>query len=172
MKVRFMLVGLLVLVAALVPGCGIAQSLMGNQGGTVSNLWSDVPALPNASKADISIPPLVNIIITGFIQAANADSSNDTKLDKFDFIAYQTSDTPQQVGDFYTQEKMTAAGWNAEDTPGCQVGEGQGAAGGFCAFGKKSGDSGTVLLILPVREENSNKTQVFFIRFEGTKKAN
>src|SRR4030095_10324855 len=120
-------VGLLVLVGVIVSGCGLAQSLMGNKGGTVSSVWSDVPEPPNATKADISIPPLVNIIITGFMQAANADNSNDTRLDKFDFIVFETADSPQQVADFYTKEKMTAAGWNSEDTPGCQVGEGQGA---------------------------------------------
>jgi hypothetical protein len=165
-----MLVGLLVIVAVLASGCGIAQSLMGNQGGTVSNLWSDVPPLSNATKANLSIPPLVNLVITGFIQAANADSSSNTRLDKFDFIAFQTADTPQQVGDFYTKEKMAAAGWTSEDQPGCQVGEGQGVAGGFCVFGKKSGATDTILLILPVREDNANQTQVFFIRFEGTQK--
>lgn len=171
MKVRIALVGLLVGVAVLVSGCGIVQSLMGgSQGGTVSTLWSDVPPLPNASKADISIPPLVNVLIGTFIQAANSDSSNDTKLDKFDFIAFQTTDTPQQVGDFYTTEKMSAAGWDAGDMPGCQIGEGQGAAGGICAFGKKNGDSNTVLLILPVKDDSASQTQVFFIRFEGTKK--
>lgn len=173
MKIRFALVGLLVLAGVIVSGCSLAQSLMGNQGGTVANLWSDVPPLPNATKADISIPPLANLIITGFIQAANAQNSDsDTKLDKFDFIAFQSAETPQQVAEFYTQEKMTAAGWNSEDTPGCQVGAGSGAAGGFCAFGKKNGSTDTVLLILPVREDNATQTQVFFIRFEGTKKTN
>ncbi|MCC7162096.1 MAG: hypothetical protein IT331_06360 [Anaerolineae bacterium] len=171
MKVRYLLVGMFVLVAVLVSGCGLVESLTGSKGGTVSSLWSDVPPLANASKADIPIPPLVNIIITGFIQAANADNSSDMKLDKFDFIVYQTADTPEQVGNFYTKEKMAAAGWNAEDQPGCQVGAGQGVAGGFCAFGKKSGNTDTVLLILPVREDQATQTQVFFIRFEGTKKS-
>ncbi|TAH51285.1 MAG: hypothetical protein EYC68_11295 [Chloroflexota bacterium] len=171
MKIRIAVVTLLVLVAAVSSGCGLAQNLMGSKGGTVSTLWSDVPPLPNATQANINIPPLANILVQGFIQAANADSNSDTKLDKFDFIGFQTSDTPQQVADFYTLEKMKAAGWNSEDMPGCQAGAGQGGAAGFCAFGRKDGSNNqTVLLILPVQDDASKQTQVFFIRFEGSKK--
>ena len=172
MKTKILLCSLLMCLAVVAAGCGLAQTLTGTKGGTVSNLWSDVPPLPNATKADISIPPLANLVIQGFVQAANADNSNDTKLEKFDFIAFQSNDTPQQVAEFYTVEKMKTAGWNTDDTPGCQVSAGDAnVAGGFCAFGKKdSSGKSTVLLIMPVRDENSKQTQVFFIRFEGVKK--
>jgi len=171
MKIKFAVFSMLAVVAFVVSGCGLAQTFLGSKGGTVSNLWSDVPPLPNATKADIQIPPFANLLITGFITAANQDTSNDTKLDKFDFIGYQTADTPQQVSDFYTVEKMTAAGWNQADAPGCQVGSSEGANGGFCVFGKK-GDAGkaTVLMILPIQEDSSKQTQVFFIRFDATEK--
>lgn len=170
MKIKIVAISLLLVAAFGVTGCGMIDTFTGTKGGTVSNLWTDVPPLPNATKADISIPPLVNLMIQGFVQAANADNSNDTRLDKFDFIGYQTADTPQQVSEFYTAEKMKAAGWTAEDTGGCQVSAGEGVAGGFCAFGKTEGNSSTVLLILPVQDSNTKQTQVFFIRFQGTKK--
>lgn len=171
MKIKIVLVGLLALAAFVLSGCGLVQGIMGSQGGTVSNLWSDVPPLPNATKANFSIPPLVQLVIQGFIQAANADSTNDTKLDKFDFIAYESTQTPQQVAEFYTPDKMKSAGWDAEDTPGCTSTTGDAGAGGFCAFGKNMSDNaGTVLLIIPVKDDSTNKTQVFFIRFEASKK--
>ncbi len=173
MKTKFGLASLLLVVAFVISGCSLAQSVMGTKGGTVSELWSDVPAPPNATKANIDIPPLVNLMIQGFIQAANAQNSNsDTKLESFNFIAYQTNDTPQQVADFYTADKMKTAGWNSEDTGGCQVGSGSsGVAGGFCAYGKQdSSGKQTVLMILPVQDESTKQTQIFFIRFEGTKK--
>ncbi len=172
MKVRIAVVSLLALVAFATVGCGMVQGITGgNKGGTVANLWADVPPLPNATKANIDIPPFANLLVQGFIQAANADENTDTKLDKFDFIAFQTADTPQQVSEFYSQEKMTAAGWNETDNPGCQTGSGEGVAGGFCAFGKK-GDAGkgTVLIILPVQDDSTKQTQVFYLRFEATKK--
>ncbi len=171
MKTKIALSVLLVCVAFLAAGCGLAQTLTGTQGGTVSNLWSDVPPLPNATKANISIPPLANLMIQGFVQAANSDSSSDTKLEKFDFIAFQTNQTPQQVGEFYTVENMQAAGWSSTDTTGCQMGGDAGVAGGFCAFAKKdAGGKDIILLILPVQDDSTKQTQVFFIRFEGTQK--
>jgi len=172
MKVRIVLISLLALVAFVVSGCGLVQGIMGTKGGTVSNLWSDVPPLPNATKADISIPPIASLVIQGFIQAANADSSNDTKLEKFDFIGYQTADTPDQVSSFYTVEKMQAAGWNLPDMPGCTNSTGSGGvSGGFCAFGKKGANNlQTILLVMPVQDDSTKKTQVFFVRFEATNK--
>lgn len=170
MKIKLALLTLCLLIAALASGCGIAQTFMGGgQSGTVSSLWSDVPAMPGAAKANINLPPLANIAIQGFIQAANSDNSSGTKLDKFDFIGYETTDTPEQVSEFYTAEKMQAAGWNSTDTTGCQTGTSQGMTGGFCVFGK-DGDAGksTILIILPVRDDSTNKTNIFYVRFEGT----
>lgn len=174
MKLRAMLLVALLAAAFAVSGCDMAKNIMGQNSGTVSDLWSDVPPLPDATKANINIPLPMQILIQGFIQAANADSSNDTKLDKFDFIAYQTNQTPAQVAEFYTADKMKAAGWNSDDTPGCTSGtdsSGNAGAAGFCVFGKKGeGDKATVLMIVPYQEDASKQTQIFFIRFEATQK--
>lgn len=174
MKTKTVLLAALVLVAVLASACGVVQTLTGRNAGTVSSLWSDVPPLPNSTKANINIPLPVQFIVQGFIQAANADSSSTTKLDKFDFVVYQTADSPQQVANFYTTDKMTAAGWNSQNSPGCSAGAtGSGTAGvGFCAFGKK-GDAGkeTIVLILPAQDSQTQQTQVFYVRFEGTTKA-
>jgi hypothetical protein len=175
MKLRMTLLGLLALVAFVASGCSLVQGVTGRNAGTVAALWSDVPQAPGATKANIDIPLPVQFIVQAFMQAANSDSSNDTKLDKFDFVVYTTADTPQKVGEFYTKDKMTAAGWDATDTPGCAAGTDTSGttsgAGGFCAFGKK-GDAGkqTVLLIIPVQEDSTKQTQIFYVRFEGTKK--
>lgn len=171
MKIKFALFSLLLMFAVAASGCDMAKNFTGQSAGTVANLWSDVPPLDGATKLNLDIPFPVQLIIQGFIQAANNDNNSDIKLDKFDFIAYQSAMTPQQVSDFYTTEKMTAAGWNSTDTAGCTAGAGDTGAAGFCVFGKK-GDGGkqTILMILPIRDEQTNQTQVFFIRFEGTTK--
>jgi len=174
MQVKLLALCFLLAVASLASGCGLAKNLTGQNAGTVSELWSDVPALDGATKANIDIPLPLQLIIQGFIQAANADKSNTTKLDKFDFIAFQTDMTPQQVGEFYTLDKMKAAGWNAEDMPGCATGadtSGAASAAGFCVFGK-TGDGGksTALMIIPFKDDNQKQTQVFFVRFEATEK--
>ncbi|GIL15835.1 MAG: hypothetical protein BroJett039_10080 [Chloroflexota bacterium] len=174
MKFKVMLLTALVLAALVVSGCGMAKNLMGQNSGTVSDLWADVPPPPDATKANLDIPLPMQLVIQGFIQAANADSNSDTKLDKFDFIAFQSNQTAAQVAEFYTVEKMKAAGWNADDAMGCAGGtdssSGVGAAS-FCAFAKQ-GDGGknTVLMIIPYQEETGKPTQIFFIRFEATTK--
>lgn len=173
MKLKIALVGLLVLAAMLVSGCGIAQNVLGGGGSSVGSLWSDVPPLPNSSKANVTLPLPVQLGIQAFMQAANADASNDTKLDKFDFVGYTTSDTPEQVANFYTADKMKPLGWNQTDTAGCTAGTGNASgAAGFCVFGKQdaSGKQATVLMIVPVQDDTTKQTQVFFVRFEATKK--
>ncbi|HZQ05711.1 MAG TPA: hypothetical protein VFD70_03975 [Anaerolineae bacterium] len=172
MKIKTALVICLALVTILASGCGLASGLMGGNSGTVSNLWSDVPPLAGATKANINIPLPVQILIQGFMQAANSDSSSDVKLDKFDFIVYTTSQTPSDVASFYTADKMKAAGWNEEGTGGCSAGGDSGSGGaGFCAFAKKgSNRQETVLLIMPVQDDQSKQTQVFYVRFEATQK--
>lgn len=174
MKLKAMLLAGLLLAVFAVSGCDMAKNVMGQNSGTVSELWSDVPAPPNASKANINIPLPMQLLIQGFIQAANADNSNDTKLDKFDFIGYQTSQTPAQVAEFYTADKMKAAGWDSEDTPGCTSGmdsSGNAGAAGFCVFGKKdNAGKATVLMIIPYQEDTTKATQIFFVRFEATSK--
>lgn len=172
MKGKYVLLVGLVLLGALAAGCDLAKNITGQNAGTVANLWADVPALDGATKLNLDIPLPVQLIVQGFIQAANNDSSNDVKLDKFDFIAYQTAQSPQQVAEFYTTERMQAAGWNSEDAVGCTAGtDNTSGATGFCVFGKK-GDGGkqTILLILPVQDNQTKQTQVFYIRFEGTTK--
>lgn len=172
MKGKHVLVIGLVLLGAFAAGCDLARNFTGQNAGTVANLWADVPALDGATKVNLDIPLPMQLIIQGFIQAANNDSSSDVKLDKFDFIAYQTAQTPEQVEDFYSAERMKAAGWNSEDAVGC-AGSTENSSGvpGLCVFGKK-GDGGkqTILLILPVPDDQTKQTQVFYIRFEGTRK--
>jgi hypothetical protein len=171
MRIKIAIVSLLAVVALLATGCGLAQGLMGGNSSTVSSLWADVPPLPAATKANIDIPLPVNFIIQTFMTAANADDSSDVKLEKFDFIAYNTADSPQQVSEFYSSERMRGAGWNAEDTPGCtSTGDAAGSAG-FCVFGKTAaGGAHTVLMIVPVRDDTTNQTQVFYIRFDATQR--
>ena len=173
MKTRIGLTSFLVVILVLVSGCSMVQNFTGQNAGTVDTLWADVPALVGATKVNLDIPLPMQLVIQGFIQAANADNSNDTKLDKFDFIAYQAGMTPQQVSDFYTTEKMKAAGWNSSDSAGCSAGTDASSTGGagFCVFAKK-GDAGkaTVLMIIPYQEDQSKPTQIFYVRFEATQK--
>jgi hypothetical protein len=169
MKLKVTLIVLLALVAAVSAGCGL---IGGGSSGTVSSLWSDVPQMPNSTKANINMPPLVSILIQGFMAAANSDKTNDAKLDKFDFVIYQTADSPEQVTNFYTVDKMKSAGWTGEESTGCAGGAESGTGAGFCVFVKQdSGNNkGTVLMVIPVKDDQTKQTQIIYVRFEASKK--
>lgn len=172
MKLKIALLSSLVVLAFIAAGCGLVGTVTGKNAGTVADLWSDVPPFTGATKSNIDIPLPVNLMIQGFMQAANSDTSSDTKLNKFDFIAYDTSSAPADVSNFYTADKMKQAGWDQQDTGGCTGSTGSsGTQVGFCAFGKKgTGGAMTVLLIVPVQDDQTKKTQIFYVRFEGTSK--
>ena len=155
-----MLLLLIVLTAALA-GCG-----GGGSNSNVNNLWSDVPGLPQAEKANIKLPLPLRLIMQAAVKASASDS--DVDVDKFDVVGYTTDMAPGEVTGYYTQERMSAAGWNLTDQPGCMAGvDATGAGGGMCLYGKDDGKQQSLLVILPASDEDSGKTQVFYIRFDG-----
>ena len=135
MRTKPILILLLAAVLLVTAGCG------GGKGGTVSNMWSDVPTLPDSKKADFKLPLPIRLIMQTAIKASASNS--DVNLDKFDFVGYSTSKSPQEVTEFYTQERMSEAGWNKTDQPGCMSGsDGQGlGGGGFASLARMTATS-------------------------------
>lgn len=159
MRSKLILLALLVVIVAVVAGCG-------GKGGTVSSMWSDVPTLPDSKKADINLPLPMRLAIQALMRASANDS--DVDLDKFDFIGYTTSQSPQEITEFYSQERMAEEGWNLSDQPGCTAASGaEGFGGGMCFFGKDSGNQQSMLIIAIGQEEGKDKTQVYYVRFDG-----
>lgn len=158
-------------------GCGIIDQVVNNtvggaiggaKGNTVSNLWSDVPPIQGAQKLALDLPLTVQVIIQGLIKASA--SSSDVQLDQFDWIAFSTNQTPQQIAAFYTVQRMTAAGWNMKDMPGCTASSDTSSSGGFCVFAKGKGtanEKGTVLFVVLAQDDSTKQTQVYYVRLEG-----
>lgn len=160
-------------------GCGIIDQVVNNtvggaiggaKGNTVSNLWSDVPPIQGAQKQSLDLPLTVQLVIQTLIKTSAASEGGN--IDSFDWIAYSTSQTPQQVADFYSTQRMTTAGWKLDkDQPGCVSGNDTGGVGGaFCAFAKGKGTSNekaSVLFIVPVQDDKTKQTQIFYVRLEG-----
>lgn len=146
--------------------CNLTRSVMpnlGSQGGTVTDLWADVPKIDGLTKENLDLPLPARLAIQGYFKAASKDQGS------LDFIAYTTAHTPQELANFYTLDKMQAAGWNMKDTEGCMVGDSSSgtSGGGMCFFGKedKTTNTGTLLAIF-IAQDNSGKkqNQVYFIR--------
>jgi hypothetical protein len=168
MRFKSALIVTAVVAAFVLAGCGLVPGIPGGSSAqSAGQLWSDVPAMPGSNKVNLDMPPLVNLMIQGFIQAANQD--NNTKLNSLNFVAYNTSASAQEVEQFYTVDKMKAQGWTGTDTPGCAAGTEQaGIGGGFCVFGKEAGTQQTVLFIVITPDENTRQTQLFYVRAEMT----
>lgn len=162
-------------------GCGMVRTAvenkvgeavgLGGNAGTVANLWPDVPPIDGATKSNLDLPLSMKVVVQGFMRASA--SNGNVSLDKFDFIAFKSNKTADQIAAVYTKEKMAGLGWNNTDTPGCAAGAavaGAAAGGGICVFGKQAADgSGSGLIIAIVREDATKDADVWYVRFEGIK---
>lgn len=161
-------------------GCGIIDQVVNNtvggaiggaKGNTVSNLWSDVPPIQGAQKLSLDLPLTVQLGIQALIKTSAASEGGN--IDSFDWIAFSTTQTPDQVAAFYSKQKMESAGWKLDkDQPGCVSGNdtSSGLGGAFCAFGRGKGtasEKASVLFIVPVQDDKTKQTQVFYVRLEG-----
>lgn len=144
-------------------GCGIVNSLIGGKtSGTVDDLWADVPRLDGLTKSNLDLPLSTRLIIKTAVSAALGKDGGD-----FNFIAFTTAKTPKEVMDFYTTQRMTEAGWNSTDVPGC-TGDTAGAAavGSLCIFGKQVDKQGTALVLVVAQDQSTKQIQLFYVRFE------
>ena len=150
-----------ILALALVLGVGISCKLAERLGGdknsgTVSTLWPDVPPFEGATKADLEIPLGARLIIRAMSQGA------------VNFISFRTSKTAQEVKDFYTNDRMKAAGWQPHDK-GC-LGDTEDSQnhGGVCLFVKKAAGKDELLAIVIAQDEKLPDTNIFYARVDTT----
>lgn len=174
MKEKFQMVALSALVFFGLLGCALINTVVnntvgGSKGNSVASLWSDVPTLPGAQKIALELPVTVQLAIQAVMKTSA--SSSDVSLDQFDWIAYSTPQTADQVTAYYTLDRMTHLGWNSKDQPGCNAGsDTSGVGGGVCFFAKGKAtptDKGDVLIIILAQDDTTKQTQVFYIRLAG-----
>lgn len=150
------ILGLILIVGAVV-SCRMVESLTGNKNaGTVSSLWPDVPPFEGAKKADLQIPLGARLALRAMMQG------------KINFIAFTTDKSAQEVQNFYTKERMKAAGWTANEK-GC-VGdtEGEKSQGAVCFYQRKDGGMQEGLAIILAQDEKTKQTDIFYARIDMT----
>src|SRR5882724_5003925 len=146
-----------VLVLAVGISCRLAESLTGDpKAGTVSSLWPDVPPLAGATKADLEIPLGARLAIRALMQG------------RINFIAFTTDQSPQDVQNFYSNDRMKAAGWTPSEK-GC-VGdtEDKDTHGAVCLYKRKDGKKEEGLAIVLAQDEKTKKTEIFYARIDVT----
>lgn len=156
-KNSIILVGLLALTFCI--SCRMMDTLAGNEkAGTVDKLWSDVPAYETATKADLAIPLGARLLIRTAMQG------------KVNFIAFTTGDDAQKVKDFYSADRMKAAGWTANEE-GCVGDSDTESQGAVCLFERKNGEKEEGLAIIVAQDEKSKQTDIFYARLDLTQEA-
>ena len=136
--------------------CRIIDTLTGNgKAGTVNSLWPDVPPIAGATKADLALPLGARLAIRAAMQG------------KVSFIAFSTEQTAQAVENFYTKERMKAAGWTGAQ--GCiSDTEDKESQGAVCLFDRQSGSKKEGLAIVLAQDEKSKQTDIFYARIDLT----
>jgi hypothetical protein len=148
-------------------GCGVLGSLLNNtpSSGTVSSLWSDVPSLKGAAKTDLEMPLAFRLMIQAAFRGG------------IDYIAYTTSQSPDEVRNFYSVERMKSNGWQTADLQGNQsaqqscIGDQQGAgsSGELCVFTKQDGNKQYLLAIVVAEDAKTKQADVFYARIDASK---
>jgi hypothetical protein len=149
----------LFLVLGVAISCKLAERLGGDKNaGTVSELWPDVPPFQGATKTEIEIPLGMRLLIRGMTQG------------KVNFISFRTDKTAQEVKDFYSNDRMKAAGWAANDK-GCTGDmEDKKNHGALCLFSRKDGGKEEGLAIVVAQDEKLPETNIFYARIDTTQK--
>ena len=147
----------LVLLLGVGLSCKLSERLMGDKNaGTVSALWPDVPPLAGATKTDMEIPLGARLLIRTMFQG------------KLNFISFRTDKSAQEVKDFYSEERMKAAGWSV-DKKGC-TGDTEDSKnhGAVCLYEKKEGGKDEGLAIIVAQDEKLPDTNIFYARIDIT----
>ena len=146
--------------SGLIPAVGGSTS----SGGTVSDLWPDVPKMDGITIIQQDMPLEFKLMVQTFFAAASSNQGS------INFIAYTTDKTPADVVAYYSTDRMKTAGWDSTDQTGCVADTSSStpsAQGGICLFGKTAKDnSGTLLAIVPSVDSTTKKTDIFFARID------
>lgn len=149
----------LVLMFGVVVSCKLSERLMGDKNaGTVSALWPDVPPFAGATKSDLEIPLGARLLIRTMSQG------------KVSFISFRTDKPAQEVKDFYSVDRMKAAGW-VPNQKGCS-GDSEDSKnhGAVCFYEKKEAGKDDGLAIIVAQDEKLPDTNIFYARIDLTNK--
>ena len=167
-KRLFILAWVLFLLGGLSSACGVLDTMTsavtgGTKSGSVDKLWVDVPPMQGATQADLGLPAVAQLAIQSVAQG------------KFEFIAYTTDRSGNDVANYYSKEAMQAAGWADTSQPGCTSGmiggSNQQQGGAYCVFGRKEAGKDIRLFIVALADDKTKKTQLYYVRVDATSSA-
>jgi hypothetical protein len=140
----------------------VANQVAGSGFNPAGALWSDVPKMDGLNDdPNLDAPTWAKLYVQTVLKAASGGTGS------VDWVALSTDKTPDDVATYYTVERMSAQGWDADQQEACFSGsqEGVSDAGTICVFGKTSSNPQSVLAIIAAADDTTTgKTDVFFFR--------
>ncbi|HKG60618.1 MAG TPA: hypothetical protein VKB05_12740 [Pyrinomonadaceae bacterium] len=148
----------LALIFGVAISCRLSERLGGGDKtvGTVSQLWPDVPPFQGATKVEGEIPLAMRILMRTMMKGKAA------------FIVYRTDKSAQEVQDFYSRDRMKAAGWTSNDQGCTSNPDDKTNHGVFCFFSRKDTGKEEALSIIITQDENHPSTNIFYGRVDTT----
>ncbi len=136
-----------------------------------ASMWSDVPQMDGLTPNQVADLPagvkLIMRVVLGNLGRLNS-AGQDQSTGNIDWLAFNSTGTPTDVMNYYTADRMTAAGWDQADSAGCEnSGSGSDQGSVFCVFGKQANGLQTYVAIIATQDATTKQTSVFFLRLEG-----
>lgn len=157
------------LVLALV-SCRLVDKLTNDQNlKRVGELWSDVPRMEGLASSEAEMPVYVKLLMrTALNNLYRLNKKDEDRTPATgDWAAFTTTKSPDDVKNFYTNERMTSfGGWEASKNSTCFNGSEYRFAGIGCVFRKTANNRGIGLLIVAAPDEQKKQTNLFFVRVE------
>ncbi|MBX3281265.1 MAG: hypothetical protein KF756_02190 [Acidobacteria bacterium] len=136
----------------------------------VGSMWDDVPKMDGLDDSPTEDLPLsINLVLHGFVNLV-LHSDEKSQSATTDWILYKYAGSSTDIDNFYTLDKMKAAGnWSLPEgmTSPCFDGAEKGLYGDACVFQKVENGKqmGIIILALPTKEKDI-PTFVYFLRAE------
>ena len=130
-----------------------------------SELWSDVPKMDGLSPSKLEMPFYVKLLMRTALNEICGRGGKDTG----DWIVFDSTKKPDDIKNFYSNERMAASGWDKSDKSTCVSGNEYGApqVGMVCLFIRRVGDKDVGLMIIPAQADEAGQINVWFVRVEA-----
>lgn len=156
----------LAMIVLTVAACGAINSLKtgGDELKRTSELWSDVPKMDGLSPSALEMPFYVKVLMRTALNQIGGRGGKDTG----DWIVFDSAKTPDDIKNFYSNDRLVANGWDKSEKSTCVSGSEYGAAqvGMVCMFARHEGNKDIGLMIIPAKAEDAGRINVWFVRVE------
>ena len=149
----------LILVVGVGLSCKLAERLTSDKNIiNVSELWSDVPPYPGATKTNMELPMPARIGLRLVMEG------------QMNYIGFSTDKSINEVRDFYSRVRMQEAGWAQGQKECSGHPDDKNNPSLICVFVREKNDTHNDLLaIVAMKTDQLPQTNIFYVRMDVQK---